>query len=70
MKAFLIGLVFLILVAVLAGLGVLLFPLLFVMGIFLRILLYFVFVIFAVWLLGKLIIMAWEAIRGYGKDKV
>ncbi|MFH0839863.1 MAG: hypothetical protein V1883_02465 [Candidatus Omnitrophota bacterium] len=70
MKAFLIGLVFLILAAVLAGLGVLLFPLLLVMGIFLRILLYFVFVIFAVWLLGKLIIMVWEAIKGYGKDKV
>ncbi|MBU4377178.1 MAG: hypothetical protein KKD29_06890 [Candidatus Omnitrophica bacterium] len=70
MKAFLIGIVFLILVAVLAGLGVLLFPLLLVMGIFLRILLYFAFVIFAVWLLGKLIIMAWEAIKGYGKDKV
>lgn len=66
MKAFFIGLIFLISAVLLAGLGVLLFPLLLVLGIFLRIAVYFILVIFAVWLLGKLIIMAWEAIRGRG----
>ena len=70
MKAFLIGLIFLILAAILAGLSILLFPLLIILGVFLRLVIYFIFVIFAIWLLGKLIIIVWEAIRGHGKNKV
>ncbi len=70
MKAFFIGLVFLILAAILAGLSILLFPLLIVLGVVLRLVIYFLFVIFAVWLLGKLIIIVWEAIRGHEKNKI
>lgn len=69
MKAFLVGLVFLILVIVLAGLGIFLWPLLFVLGIALRIVLFFAFTIFAIWLLGKLIIMVWESLRSKGNMK-
>lgn len=63
MKEFFIGLIFLVMVFILAGLAVLLFPLLLVFGIFLRVFIYVIFVIFAVWLLGKLIVLIWEAVR-------
>jgi len=63
MKEFFVGLIFLILAFLLAGVAVLLFPLLLIFGIALRILIYFIFVIFAIWLLGKLIVLIWEAIR-------
>jgi len=63
MKAFLMGLVFLILVAILAGLGILLYPFLFVLGIALQIVISVIFVIFAIWLLGKLIILVWESLK-------
>lgn len=56
MRAFLIGLAFLIAVIALAGIGILLSPLVIVLGFFLRIIFTFLFVIFAIWLLGKFII--------------
>ncbi|MEA3306049.1 MAG: hypothetical protein U9R52_04465 [Candidatus Omnitrophota bacterium] len=68
MKAFLVGLAFLILAMLITGVGallsVLLFPLLLVLGIVLRITLSVLLVIFAIWLLGKLIILAWSALKG------
>lgn len=60
MKAFLVGLIFLVAVGILTGIGVLLFPLLIVMGWFLRLALVFLLVIFAIWLLGKFIVFIWE----------
>lgn len=69
MKAFLVGLMFLILVVVMAILGIFLWPLLFVLGMALRIALFIVFTIFAIWLLGKLIIIVWESLRGKSKIK-
>ena len=62
MKAFAIGLIFLIAVSILAGIGILLFPLIIVLGFFLRIVLVLLFVIFCIWLLGKFIIFVWESI--------
>ena len=56
MKAFLVGLLFLFIVAVLAGMGVLLFPFLLVLGWIVRVILIVVLLILAVWLLGKLIL--------------
>lgn len=56
MKAFLVGLLFLFIVAVLAGTGVLLFPFLLVLGWIVRVILIAVLLILAVWLLGKLIL--------------
>jgi hypothetical protein len=62
MKAFSIGLIFLIAVSILAGIGVLFFPLIIVLGFFLKIILALLFVIFSIWLLGKFIIFVWERI--------
>lgn len=60
MKAFFIGLIFLIAAVFFVGVGVLFFPVLLVLGWFLHFLLMFAFVILAIWLLGKLIIFLWE----------
>lgn len=60
MKAFFIGLLFLIAVTLLAGVGFLLSPLLLVMAFFLRIVIIFLLIILAIWLLGKFIIFIWE----------
>ncbi len=60
MKAFFIGLLFLIALTLLSGIGFLIFPLLLVMGWMLQFLLMFAFVILAIWLLGKLIMFIFE----------
>lgn len=60
MKAFLIGLIFLIAAITLAGIGFLLFPLLVVLAWFLRLVVIFILGLFAIWLLGKFIILVWE----------
>lgn len=62
MKAFLVGLIFLLAVSVLAGIGTLLFPLIIVMHFLLQILLGLFFVLFSIWILGKFIIFVWESI--------
>ncbi|MFH1269879.1 MAG: hypothetical protein ABIH75_02320 [Candidatus Omnitrophota bacterium] len=63
MKAFLVGLAFLAAAALLTGVGVLLFPLIIVLGLFLRVILGFLFIIFAIWLLGKFIIFIWDKLK-------
>ncbi len=60
MKAFLVGLIFLIAVTLLAGVGLLLYPLLLVLAFLLRVLLGLIFAFFAVWVLGKFIIFVWD----------
>jgi len=60
MKAFAVGLISLIAVGILAAIGVLLYPFIVVAGFFLKILLALVFVLFAIWLLGKFIIFIWD----------
>ncbi|MBM3253859.1 MAG: hypothetical protein FJZ16_06385 [Candidatus Omnitrophica bacterium] len=64
MKAFIIGLIFLIAVSILAGICALLFPLLVVLAWFIRIVIISLFILFAIWLLGKFIIFVWESLRG------
>ena len=63
MKAFLVGLVFLVAVLLLSGIGILLLPLLVVLGFFLRLIIGAVLIILAVWLLGKFIIFVWETVK-------
>ncbi len=62
MKAFLIGVIFLIAVAIIAGLGYLFIPLILVLGLI-------VLGILAVWILGKFIIFVWEALRKKPDEK-
>ncbi len=63
MKEFFVGLLFLVVVIIMAGLGILLFPLLLVLTFFLRIAVGFFLILFAIWLLGKLIVLAWNALN-------
>jgi hypothetical protein len=63
MRAFLIGLAFLIAIVVLVGIGILLSPLLIALGFFLRSIFAFLFLIFAIWLLGKFIIFIWGKLK-------
>lgn len=67
MKAFLVGLASLIVIMFIAGVGALLsvalFPLLLMLGFVLRIVISVLLVIFTIWLLGKLVILAWDALR-------
>lgn len=67
MKAFLIGLIFLMAVVILSGIGVLIFPLILALAIFLKIIVSLLLVLFAIWLLGKFIIFIWEKI--FNKSK-
>ena len=63
MKAFFVGLIFLIAAGLLAGVGILLFPLLVVLAWFLRLIVISLLLIFAIWLLGRFIIFVWEMIK-------
>lgn len=63
MKAFLLGLLFLVAVVMLAGVGVLLIPLIVVLAFFLQIIAWVLMVIFSIWLLGKFIIWVWEKLK-------
>ena len=63
MKAFIVGLLFLLGVFIFAAIGTLLFPLLLVLAFFLRIILSIAFVLLSIWLLGKFIIYVWEKLR-------
>lgn len=63
MRAFLVGLLFLIAVTILAGVGVLLFPVLLVLTLFLRVFIGFFLVLFAIWLLGKFILWIWQLLK-------
>jgi len=50
-------------VLVLSGIGLFLYPLLFVLGFFLRFIIIIALGVFAIWLLGKFIIYVWEALK-------
>lgn len=54
MKAFLVGLLVILSVFLLTGLGVLLFPLLLVLGFAIRILILVLICLFSIWIVGKL----------------
>lgn len=63
MKEFFVGLIFLIVVLLLAGVGFILFPFVIVMGLLLRFVLILVFFILVIWLLGKTILLLWEKMK-------
>lgn len=60
MKSFLVGLLVISLIVILAVVGILLLPLLFVVGFFLRWILLCVVLVFVVWLVGKITLIAIE----------
>ncbi|MBU0759208.1 MAG: hypothetical protein KKA34_02450 [Candidatus Omnitrophica bacterium] len=60
MRAFLVGLIFIIASLLLSGVGFLLLPFVFVLGFLIRIVLSIVFILLCIWLLGRLIIFVFE----------
>ena len=70
MKSFLVGLLVLLLVGLLSVAGVLLLPLLLVLGFFLRWLIAFALIIFTIWLIGKVTLISIDLLkRNDGKRK-
>ena len=63
MKAFLVGLVFLVAVLIFSVIGYLIFPLLLVLGVFLKFIISAALILLAIWFLGKSIIFVWESIK-------
>ena len=64
MKAFLVGLLVLVMALFLSGVGILLFPLLLVLGVFLRLLVGIAILILAVWMIGWLTLLLIDALKG------
>ncbi|MEW5758987.1 MAG: hypothetical protein AB1755_05945 [Candidatus Omnitrophota bacterium] len=63
MKAFLVGLLFLFAVLILLGIGIVLYPFLLIGSFFLQFIIGFIFIIFAIWLLGKFILYIWDKFK-------
>jgi len=63
MQSFFVGLLVLILFGAFSIAGLLLFPLILVLGFFLRIFISVAFVLFAIWLIGKLTVLALSCIH-------
>lgn len=64
MKEFFVGLLVIVSVLVLAGLGVLLFPLLVVFGFAVKLLILILIGLLAVWAVGKLTLLIIDALKG------
>ena len=69
MKEFFVGLIFVIAAGIFAGIGILLFPFLLIIGFVLRLFLIVILIIFAIWLLGKFIVYVWKAVEESSKKK-
>jgi len=63
MRELLVGLLVVVMALVLSGIGVLLLPLLLVLGIFLRLAIGLVVLLFAIWLIGKVTLSLIDALR-------
>jgi hypothetical protein len=63
MREFLVGLLVIVMALVLSGVGILLFPLLLVLGVFLRLTLGLIVLLLAIWLIGKTTLFLIDAFR-------
>ncbi|HOE68032.1 MAG TPA: hypothetical protein PK997_05285 [Candidatus Omnitrophota bacterium] len=63
MKEFFVGLLAIIVVLLLAGVGVLLFPFFLLLGIALRFLVLVLVGLFAIWLVGKLVLLLIDSLK-------
>ena len=63
MREFLVGLLVIIMALVLSGIGVLLLPVLLVLGVFLRLAIGLIVLLLAVWLIGKATFFLIEVLR-------
>ncbi len=70
MKELLVGLMVIVMVMVLSGIGVLLLPLLLVLGIFFRLALGLVILLLAIWLIGKVTLFLIDTLKRKENQKV
>jgi hypothetical protein len=63
MKEFLVGALVIVMALVLSGIGVLLFPLLLVLGLFLRLAIGLIILLLAIWLIGKATLFLIELLK-------
>lgn len=63
MKAFFVGLLFLLVLGLLSGLAVLFFPFIFILSLTLRVLFMVALFVLAVWFLGRFIMLLWAKSR-------
>jgi len=70
MKEFLVGVLVVVMALVLSGIGILLFPLLLVMGMFLRLALGLIILLLVVWLIGKVTLYLIDMLRKKEKKSV
>jgi hypothetical protein len=70
LKEFLVGLLVIVMVLVLSGVGILLLPLLLVLGIFFRLAIGLIVLLLAVWLIGKVTLFLIDALTKESKKQV
>ena len=63
MREFLVGILVIVMALVLSGIGVLLLPLLLVLGVFLRLAVGLIVLLLAVWLIGKVTLFLIETLK-------
>ena len=63
MKEFLVGVLVVVMALVLSGIGVLLLPLLLVLGVFLRLALGLIVLLLVIWLIGKVTLFLIDALK-------
>jgi hypothetical protein len=63
MREFLVGLLVIVMALVLSGVGILLLPLLLVLGIFLRLAIGLIILLLAIWLIGKATLFLIEVLK-------
>ncbi len=63
MKEFLVGVLVVVMALVLSGIGVLLLPLLLVLGVFLRLAVGLIVLLLAIWLIGKVTLFLIDALK-------
>jgi hypothetical protein len=63
MKEFFVGLLVIVMALVLSGIGILLLPLLLVLGVFLRLVVGLILLLLAIWLIGRVTLFLIDAFR-------
>ena len=69
MKEFLVGMLVVVMALVLSGVGILLLPILLMLGIFLRLATGLIVLLLAIWLIGKVTLFLIDAFRKKGNER-
>lgn len=69
MKELLVGLLVIVMALILSGIGVLLLPLLLILGVFLRLAIGLIILLIAIWLVGKVTLLLIDVLRKRENDQ-